>query len=226
MLTIRVPMSIDLIYPPRVLVAFESSTVVRDAFRRAGFSAWSCDLLPADTECQDYHLQMDALAAIESDHWDMVIAHPECTSLAVSGNHVYAKGKPKHQERLDQVAYVEDLWDRMTSGSKFVVLENPTGVLPTLSNLPKPTYVQPYQFGEDASKRTGLFLHGLPAMIPGVRVPGRLVNGVERWANQTDSGQNRLGPSPTRWKERSRTYPGIADAMVENWAKLLWIDWL
>lgn len=213
------------IFTPRVLVAFESSGVVREEFRREGFLAWSCDLLPAD-DGSPYHLQMDAVDAIRGDHWDLIIAHPECTALAVSGNHVYAKGKPRHHERLEAIAYVEQLWAHMKANARYCVLENPKGVLPTMSNLPKPVYIQPYEHGEDASKSTGLYLHRLDPIRPTERVSGRLVNGVERWSNQTDSGQNRLGPSPTRWKERARTYVGIARAMVRHWREPLWSSWL
>ena len=90
-----------------------------------------------------------------------------------------------------------------------------------MSCLPKPQYIQPYDFGDDASKKTGLFLHGLEKLKPTNRIKGRMVmwNGkmVERWSNQTDSGQNKLGPSRDRWKIRSKTYSGIADAMAEQW---------
>lgn len=85
--------------------------------------------------------------------------------------------------------------------------------------MPKPQYVQPYDFGEDASKKTGLWLRGLSPLVPTERVAGRIVNGKERWANQTDSGQNNLGPSDDRWKLRSYTYQGIADAMADQWGK-------
>lgn len=97
-------------------------------------------------------------------------------------------------------------------------MENPVGCINSrLPFMPKPQYVQPYDFGEDASKKTGLWLRGLPPLVPTERVAGRIVNGKERWANQTDSGQNNLGPSDDRWKLRSYTYQGIADAMAKQW---------
>jgi hypothetical protein len=101
-------------------------------------------------------------------------------------------------------------------------LENPVGAISTAIR-PADQYVQPYQFGDDASKKTGLWLIGLPALLidPAARVPGRAVNGRERWANQTDSGQNRLGPSADRADLRAQTYPGIAAAMADQWVRYI-----
>lgn len=207
-----------------VLVACEYSGTVRDAFIAAGHEASSCDLLP--TEAPGPHHQGDVVTLLRDtpDGWfDLIIAHPECTKLCVSGNHVYAAGKPRHAERLAAAAWTFDLWQLCKRKAHKVCFENPTGVLPTLTAMPRPQFVQPYNFGHDASKATGLFLHNLPPLRNGRRVAGRLVvwNGktVERWANQTDSGQNRLPPSDDRWKLRSTTYTGIAQAMAKQWAK-------
>lgn len=216
-----------------ILIGFEESGTIREAFRKAGHNAWSCDLEPARDD-SPYHLQCDIYFAIKhpllycgADKWDLIILHPVCTALTVAGNHVYAKGKPKHHERLEAIRYTAELWYFACSKCEKVCLENPQGVLHTNTDLPKPQYIQPYQFGEDASKKTGLTLKGLPRLESTKRIKGRFVvrdiGGmlltVERWSNQTDSGQNRLGPSPTRARDRSQTYPGIADAMVEQWGK-------
>jgi hypothetical protein len=99
-----------------------------------------------------------------------------------------------------------------------IAIENPVGRIGTAIR-PADQYIQPYDFGEDASKRTGLWLKGLPKLVPTQRVAGRMVGGKERWSNQTDSGQNRLGPSEDRWQQRSRTYAGIAMAMAEQWSE-------
>jgi hypothetical protein len=98
-----------------------------------------------------------------------------------------------------------------------IAVENPVGAISKRIR-PPDQYVHPYQFGDDASKKTGFWLKGLPILVPTDRIPPRLVNGKERWENQTDSGQNKLGPSEGRWKERSKTYPGLAAAMALQWA--------
>lgn len=206
-----------------VLIGMESSGTVRDAFRALGVAAISCDLLP--TQADGPHMQCDIFEAVQSQRWDLIIAHPTCTKLCVSGNHVYAAGKPRHQERLDAVAWTEQLWQACKAQAAAVCFENPVGVLSTMSNLPKPAYVQPYDFGEDASKKTALFLHNLQPLKPTRRQPGRQVTykgkQFERWANQCNSGQNRLGPSADRWQVRSKTYKGIAEAMAHQWGWLL-----
>lgn len=207
---------------PTAVVLFESSGVMREALRSAGFDAWSCDLQAADDGSQ-YHFQQDAFELISSDshQFNVVIAHPTCTAMCVSGNHVYAAGKPRHNERIAAVRYTEKVWHTACTKADHVVFENPTGVLPTMSSLPKPKYYQPYDFGDDASKNTALFVHNFEdiEVDPDQRCAGRMVSYkgkmVERWSNQTDSGQNRLGPSEDRWKVRSRTYPGLADAVAK-----------
>ena len=200
----------------KVLIGMESSGTIREAFRNRGHDAWSCDLLPADDNSK-YHMKFDIFEAVYSRHWDLIICHPVCTKLCVSGNHVYARGKEKYDERKIAVLYVDRLWWHITGRCEKVCFENPVGVLSTMSNLPKPYYIQPYEFGHNASKKTGLFTKGLPKLKPTERVQGRFVNGKERWNNQTDSGQNRLGSSKDRWKMRLKTYSGIAKAMAEQW---------
>jgi hypothetical protein len=206
----------------KVAVICETSGKVREAFRARGHIAWSCDILPADDGSQ-HHCTMDAVEFLNRipDGWlDLIIMHPPCTALAVSGNHVYAAGKPRHGERLRAAQWTYDLWELAKRKAHRVALENPQGVLCTLTTIPKPQFIQPYDFGHDASKKTGLHLHNLPPLQPTLGVTGRMVNGVQRWSNQTDSGQNRLGPSEDRWKLRSETYQGIADAMADQWGAL------
>jgi len=197
----------------RVLVACEFSGVVRNEFRKRGHEAWSCDLLDAE-DGSFYHYKGDVRNVLEQD-WDLVIAHPPCTALTVSGNHRYA-GSPEREEALDFIRLFLD------SDIPRVCVENPVGVISTRIRKPD-QIIQPYEFGDDASKKTCLWLKRLPPLEkdPSARIPGRLVpwNGklVERWSNQTDSGQNNLPPSPDRWKLRSVTYGGIARAMAEQW---------
>jgi site-specific DNA-cytosine methylase len=195
----------------RVLVACEFSGTVREAFRRRGHDAWSCDLLPAD-DSQDYHIEDDVLRYLDSD-WDLMIAHPPCTYLTVSGLH-WNKRRPERAALTEEaIEFVQAL---LRANIPRIALENPIGILS--SRIRKPDQIiQPYQFGHDASKSTCLWLKGLPPLQPTEFVPPRVVGGKPRWDNQTDSGQNRLGPSPDRWKLRSITYQGVAEAMAEQW---------
>lgn len=147
----------------------------------------------------------------------MLIAHPPCTYLCVSGMHWTARGLRDPKHTTDAVAFAEALWDAPVP---HIAIENPVGVLSTRSKLGKPAQsIQPYEFGEDASKKTCLWLKELPPLEkdPTRRIAGRIVNGKERWSNQTDSGQNRLGPSKTRGLDRAKTYTGVAEAMADQW---------
>ena len=195
----------------RILVACESSGTVREAFRALGHEAYSNDLLPAD-DGSPHHYQCDAREAIGAyGHWDLIIMHPPCTALAVSGNAHYGANKPKHAERLKAIGWTLELWELAKRHADRVCMENPVGVLPV-----KPTqYVQPYQFGHSESKKTGLWLHNLPPLKPRVIVEKPACG---YWDNQTPSGQNKLGPSADRWKIRSKTYEGIASAMADQWS--------
>jgi site-specific DNA-cytosine methylase len=194
----------------RVLVACESSGTVRDAFAARGHDAWSCDLLPAPGQ----HLQGDVREFLHLG-WDLLIAHPPCTYLSVSGMHWTVRGLRDPQLTEDALALVRLLMDAPVPR---IAIENPVSVISSRIRKPDQT-VQPYQFGHDASKRTCLWLKGLPKLVPNPDqfVPGRMVKGRPRWANQCDSGQNKLGPSADRWQVRSKTYDGIAQAMAEQW---------
>lgn len=208
----------------RVLVACEFSGVVREAFRSRGHDAWSCDLLPA-ADGSPFHIQGDAIAALALG-WDLLIAHPPCTYLAVSAAWAFGDGpyhqrvKPgtlvgaeRRQAREDALAFVRALLD---APIPMIALENPIGCISSRIR-PPDQIVHPHQFGHDASKATCLWLKGLPMLRPTRHVAPRIVNGRKRWANQTDGGQNKLGPSDDRWAIRAKTYPGIAAAMAEQW---------
>jgi len=194
-----------------ILVAYESSGTVREAFRKAGHNAWSCDLQPAD-DGSNYHLQGDVEEWISDPvikRWDLIIMHPPCTALCVAGNAHYGSGKPKHQQRIDAIEYTLRMFELAKANADAVCMENPVGVLPIKAS----QYIQPYEHGHAESKKTGLWLHNLPKLQP--------TNLVDKpacghWDNQTPSGQNKLGPSPDRWKIRSKTYAGIAQAMAEQ----------
>ena len=195
----------------RVLVACESSGVVRDAFIRAGHYAASCDLLPSESPLGD-HFQCDVMDIIDH-HWDLMIAHPPCTYLSVSGMHWTTRGLRDPKLTEDALEFARALMD---APIERIAIENPVSIIS--SRIRKPDQIiQPHQFGHDASKKTCLWLKNLPLLTPTNHIPGRAVNGKLRWANQTDSGQNRLPPSKDRWKLRSQTYQGIADAMAAQW---------
>ena len=196
----------------RVLIACEYSGVVRDAFLSAGHYAMSCDLLPCESGASGDHYQGDVRDVL--DHgWDLMIAHPPCTYLSVSGMHWTRRGLRDPQLTEDALAFVQTLMD---APIKRIAVENPISVIS--SRIRKPDQIiQPWQFGHDASKKTCLWLKGLPQLTPTQIIEPRIVNGRKRWGNQTDSGQNRLPPSADRWKIRSATYQGIADAMAAQW---------
>ena len=194
----------------KVLVACEYSGVVRDAFRARGHDAWSCDLLPTETEGP--HFQDDVMAVINRG-WDLMIAHPPCTYLSVSGMHWTTRGLRDPKLTEDALDFVREL---MNAPIKRIAIENPISVISSRIR-PPDQIVQPHMFGHDASKKTCLWLKNLPTLNATCNIAPRIVNGRQRWGNQTDSGQNRLGPKPDRWKERSRTYEGIAAAMAAQW---------
>lgn len=188
----------------KVLVACEYSGTVRDAFITAGHDAMSCDLLPTDKPGP--HYQGD-VRDILGDGWDLMIAHPPCTHLAVSGARWF---KDKQKEQAEALDFVRLLLD---APIERIALENPVSIIS--SRIRKPDQiVQPWQFGHPEAKATCLWLKNLPLLQPTdiLELPSS-----GRWNNQTPSGQNKLGPSEDRWKIRSATYSGIALAMAEQW---------
>ena len=197
----------------RVLIACEYSGAVRDAFRSAGHDAMSCDLLPS--EVSGPHYQGDVRDVL-GEGWDLMIAHPPCTYLSVSGMHWTRRGLRDPQLTEDALDFVRLL---MEAPIPRIAVENPVSIISTRIRKPDQV-IQPWQYGHDASKTTHLWLKNLPALQPTQIVEPRIVNGRRRWANQTDGGQNRLSPSPDRWKRRSATYAGIAGAMAAQWGCL------
>jgi hypothetical protein len=142
-----------------------------------------------------------------------MIAHPPCTYLSVSGMHWTIRGFRDPKLTEDALHFVKTLMD---APIPLIAIENPVSVISTRIRMPD-QIITPYQFGHDASKKTCLWLKGLPPLRPTGFVEPRMVNGKPRWGNQTDSGQNKLGPSDDRWKIRSATYQGIAKAMAKQW---------
>lgn len=210
-----------------VLVACEESQEVAEAFIKRGHNAWSCDKYHPGAKGLP-HYQGDVRDIIHED-WDLIIAHPTCTRIANSGVlRLYVDGKKKNG--IDPVK-----WEEMREGAEFfklfmnlkcekVVAENPIPHKYALEIIgcKYDQIIQPYQFGEDASKATCLWLKGVPKLVGTSYFPPRIVDGRKLWGNQTDSGQNKLTPDKKgqegkRAKERSRTYPGIAAAFAAQW---------
>ena len=179
----------------RVLVACEFSGIVRDAFIDKGHDAISCDLLP--TERSGKHYQGNVLDII-NDGFDLMIAHPPCTHLAVSGARWF---KDKQKEQQDALEFVMAL---MSANIAKICIENPVSIIS--SKIRKPDQIiQPWQFGHGETKKTCLWLKGLPSLTPTDIVEGR------------EARIHKMPPSENRWKERSRTFEGIARAMAEQW---------
>lgn len=203
---------------PRVAILGERFGRVRDAFLALGHSAISCDL--EESVVGGPHIQADYLT-IDWSGYDLVIAHPTCTYLCSSGLH-RNKGNPERAAKTEEA--IEHVRRVLSIPAKMLAMENPIGCISTRVRNPD-QIIQPYQFGSDASKATCLWLRGLPKLRFTNCVNPRIVwvdgKPAMRWANQTDSGQNRLGPSDDRWLLRSATYPGIAQAMAEQWGSLL-----
>jgi hypothetical protein len=182
----------------RILIACEFSGAVRRAFRASGHDAWSCDLLPSEDD-SEYHIQ-DDVRTLLSEKWDLMIAHPPCTYLASSGARWF---KNKTREQAEAIAFVELL---ASAPINKIAIENPIGVLSTHMRKPN-QIIQPWWFGHGETKSTCLWLKNLPHLIPTNIVDGR------------EAKVHRMPPSPNRWKNRSRTYTGIAQAMASQWAK-------
>lgn len=182
----------------RVLIACEFSGIVRDAFRRLGHDAWSCDILP--TEVEGPHILGD-VSELLGNGWDLMIAHPPCTHLAVSGARWF---KNKQDEQVEALNFVRLLMDAPIPK---IAIENPVSIIS--SKIRKPDQIiQPWQFGHGESKATCLWLKGLPKLEPTNIVSGR------------EPRIHKMPPGPNRWRERSRTFAGIAEAMAFQWGAL------
>ena len=217
----------------KVLVACEFSGIVREAFRKRGHDAWSCDLL--DSEMPGQHIKGDVLEMLD-DSWDLMVAHPPCTHIAVSGARHFAEKRAdgRQQEAVNFFLFLAN------APIQKICVENPVGIISSIWRKPD-QIIQPYQFGHPESKKTCLWLKGLPLLMPtkilepeyhknqdgsdyrdagGSRYNEKHYHRPKAyWQNQTPSGQNKLPPSEDRWKLRSRTYQGIAEAMAEQWGK-------
>jgi hypothetical protein len=193
----------------KVLVACEFSGTVRDAFFSHGHHAISCDFLP--TEKPGPHYQGDVRDILHHG-WDLMIAHPPCTYLSGSGLHWNKRVPGRDSLTKEALSFVQLLLDAPIHR---IALENPVGIISTAIRKPD-QIIQPWWFGEDASKKTCLWLKNLPLLQPTNILPG---DNKTRRANQTKNGQNKLPPSEDRWKLRSITYKNVADAMASQWGE-------
>lgn len=181
----------------KILVACEYSGTVRDAFIRAGHDAMSCDILPTDQPGP--HYQGDVMDILGKD-WDMLIAHPPCTHLAVSGARHFARKR----ESGEQQAAIDFFMSMANSGIEKIAIENPICIMSTVWRKPD-QIIQPWQYGHGETKATCLWLENLPPLTPTNIVDGR------------EARIHKMPPSADRWKLRSKTYHGIADAMAAQW---------
>lgn len=193
----------------KVLIACEESQTVCKAFRAIGHDAYSNDIQDCSGGYPEWHLKMDCFDAIKSRKWDIIIMHPECTKLAVSGNRWYGKGTSGYHLRVAAVKWTQSLWDYAISVCDNVVMENPVGVLNSMGRFPNPQYIQPWQYGHGETKKTCLWLYGLPKLKETNVVSGRE---QKIW---------KMPPSEDRAKLRSKTYDGVGQAMANQWANYL-----
>ena len=208
--------------PMRVLVACEESQAVTKEFRKLGHEAFSCDFHDCSGGHPEWHIKGDCMEAIRGRGWDMIIMHPPCTHLTVAGNRHYARGKHGYHLREKAALFVQELWDLATSVCHRVVMENPVGCLSTMCDLPKPQYIQPYEYGHKARKKTGLWLHGVEPLRPTELVDPEIIEYTRADGSKTTfsadymRGVDRSGKMKASGK-RSKTYDGIARAMAEQW---------
>lgn len=228
----------------KILIGCEESQTVCKAFRAKGHEAYSCDILSCSGGHPEWHLQMDVFEAIKGEvlpignkdfikneviiyNWDMGIFFPDCTYLTCSAEWAY-KEPPYHQKvkprtltgearKIARSAAYEFFMALWNCGIPKIAIENPVGIMSKYFRKPD-QIIQPYQFGNDASKATCLWLKNLPVLKHTDYIQPRIINGKKLWANQTDSGQNKLSPAPNRAMMRSKTYPGIAAAFADQWS--------
>jgi hypothetical protein len=192
----------------KILIACEFSGRVREAFRKRGFNAWSCDLLPAEDK-SPYHIQGNVLEVLQ-DGWTLMIAHPPCTYLCNSGVRWLHERKERWKKLKESAEFFKTL---LNAPIPYIAIENPIPHKYALQLIGRKydQIIQPYQFGEPYSKATCLWLKNLPKLKPTKIIPKK----------QVVHAIYKEPPSPNRWKNRSRTYRGIAEAMAEQWGKFL-----
>jgi hypothetical protein len=192
----------------KILIACEESQEITKAFREKGHESFSCDIKPCSGGRPEWHIQEDCVDAICSKRWDIIIFHPDCTFMAVSGNRWYGKGMPGYYKRVQAIEWTLTVWELIKEHSDRAALENPVSVIFSQPQTCRPQYIQPWQFGHGETKKTGFKLYNLPELKP-----MHIVSGREQrvW---------KMPPSENRKSLRSKTYPGIAKAIAEQWGEL------
>jgi len=215
------------------LIGFEESQAVTIELRKLGINAFSCDLKECSGGHPEWHLKMDIFQALTLKKWDFVGLHPVCTKMTLSGNRTYAKGKPKHHERIEATEWTIQLWEYVCSICDHVYMENPMGAMNGDKRLPKPQIIQPYFFGDEFQKTTCLWLKGLDQLYHnkvanlfdanvthvyrGDMWVAKSGNVMAAWyANTSTTGNNEKNRAI-----RSKTFPGIAKAIANQWGKTL-----
>ncbi len=238
-MTVPETYSDTIIKPLRILIGCEESQAVTKAFRALGHEAYSNDIKECSGGKSEWHLKMDVMEAIDLKKWDFIGLHPVCTKMTLSGNRHYAPGKPKHNERIQAVEWTIKLWQIAIANAKHVYMENPMGTMNGDKRLPKPQIVQPYYFGDQFQKTTCLWLYGLKPLLH--------VSADNLFESRTHVGKGEFYISPKTGKKlpswygdpvgedgkkipyntdliktiRSKTFPGLANAMASQWSQYL-----
>ena len=205
----------------KIAILCETSGTIRELMREKGHDVISCDILPADdlSPSDGHHWQGDAMKFLEDSddgEFDLIIGHPPCTALAVSGNRWYGQGMEKHANRLEAMQWTVDLWNLAKRKAKRVAFENPVGVLGHTEMGKASFYVQPWQHGHPESKKTGFWTWNLPKLQ-------ETDNVKEEFDKLPAKEKHKIwyaSPSVDRWKVRSKTYMGIAQAIATQWGDL------
>lgn len=215
-----------------VLIGFEESQTVCKAFRGLGVNAFSCDLKDCSGGHPEWHLKMDIYEALDLMQWDFIGLHPVCTKMTLSGNRTYAPGKPRYIERIESVEWTIKCWQYACKKAKYVYMENPMGAMNGDKRLPKPQIIQPYFFGDEFQKTTCLWLQKLPPLYH-----NKVANLFDQNITHVGRGEMFIAksgntmpkwyadawrlPPEQRATVRSKTFPGIANAMAIQYSNFL-----
>ena len=190
----------------KILIGCEESQTICGAFRKNGYEAYSCDIKETRGN-KNWHYKEDIIKCIKRNRWDLIILHPDCTYMALSGNRWYGKNKNLHYKRIEAIEWTIKLYDIAKQYSDHVALENPISVI--FSYIDNVQYIQPWQFGHGETKKTGFALYNLPKLKPTNIVPGR------------ENRIHKMPPNKNRKRDRSVTYTGIANAIVDQWGSFI-----
>jgi hypothetical protein len=219
-----------------ILIGCEESQAITKAFRKLGFNAYSNDLKECSGGHPEWHLKMDVFEAIKLKDWHFIGLHPVCTKMTLSGNRHYAPGKPKHNERIEAVDWTIKLWQTACEKTNFAYMENPMGAMNGDLRLSKPQTIQPYYFGDEFQKTTCLWLHNLNPLYHNKEPnlfdsdvthvgKGEMIEFISKKGKKKSQPKwyaDALSlPAYERSEVRSKTFPGIAEAMAKQWGNFL-----